>query len=176
MAIPSGVTVTVTGNLVEVSGPKGKLQYSFLPNITVCVVEGKVIVGRENNTEDVRARHGLTRALIANMVRGVSQGYEKSLEIIGVGYKVKMIGKKLELSLGFSHPIIYALPEGIIVEQEEKKNTLRILGISKELVGQVAADIRHFRPPEPYKGKGIRYLGEVVRRKVGKAAVTKGTP
>lgn len=175
MAIPSGVTVKVVGSLVEVSGPKGTLTYTSLPEVTVCVEEGKVVVRREGDTEEARARHGLTRALIANMVRGVSEGYEKTLEIIGVGYKAKLVGKEIELSLGFSRPSIYTLPEGITVTQEEKKNTLRISGIDKQLVGQVAADIRQLRPPEPYKGKGIRYIGEVVRRKVGKAAVTKAT-
>jgi len=183
VAIPGGVTVTVTGQTVSVKGPKGELTYAFLPEVTVKVesfdsAQGKgsqVIVERKGDSDAARARHGLTRQLIENMVRGVSEGYKKTLEVIGVGYKVQVQGKKLILNLGFSHPVEFPIPEGIAVAQDEKnKNLLTIQGIDRQLVGQVAANIRSFRLPEPYKGKGIRYSTETVRRKPGKAAVGKG--
>lgn len=176
VAIPNGVTVTVTGQTVSVKGAKGELAYVFLPEVTVKVEGAQVIVERKGDTDDARARHGLTRQLIENMVRGVSEGYKKTLEVIGVGYKVQVQGKKLILNLGFSHPVDFPIPEGITMTQDEKnKNLLTIQGIDRQLVGQVAANIRTFRVPEPYKGKGIRYSTEVVRRKPGKAAVGKGS-
>lgn len=175
VAIPSGVTVTIAGNLVTVKGPKGELKYAHLPQVGVAMEGSELRVSAKEQSKEARARHGLTRQLIANMVQGVSQGYEKQLEIIGVGYKAQT-GKTLKLSLGFSHPVEYAVPAGIEITQDEKnKNILVIRGIDKQLVGQVAADIRTFRPPEPYKGKGIRYVGEQVRRKPGKAAAKAGT-
>ncbi|MFH0769892.1 MAG: 50S ribosomal protein L6 [Candidatus Peregrinibacteria bacterium] len=172
VAIPGGVTVSVTGNTVTVKGQKETLAYAFLPAAVSVKVEGsRVIVERKEDTDENRALHGLTRQLIANMVQGVSEGYSKKLEIIGVGYKAQVKGRMLVLQLGFSHPIEYAIPAGIEVVQDEKnKNLLTIRGADKQLVGQVAASIRTFRPPEPYKGKGIRYTDEIVRRKVGKAA------
>lgn len=174
VAIPSGVTVEVSGATVKVKGPKGELSYSHLPEVTVKVEGEAVIVERKDDTAESKARHGLTRQLINNMVVGVSEGYEKQLEIIGVGYKAQAKGKMLTLNLGHSHPIDYPVPEGIEITQDEKnKNILIIRGINKELVGQVAADIRSFRPPEPYKGKGVRYIDEEVRRKPGKAAAAK---
>lgn len=177
VAIPSGVTVTVFSSRVTVKGAKGEMAYVFLPEVTVKVDGGQVIVERISDSDDARARHGLTRQLIANMVRGVAEGYKKTLEIIGVGYKVQIQGKKLTLSLGFSHPVEFTIPEGIVVTQDEKnKNLITIHGIDRQLVGQTAANIRSFRIPEPYKGKGIRYSDEVVRRKPGKAAVGKGAP
>lgn len=177
VAIPSGVTVEVksasAGHLpkIIVKGSKGELSYDLLAQIAVEIKDNEIKVTRLADTKDVRARHGLTRALIANMVQGVSQGYTKQLEIIGVGYKAALKGKVLQLSLGYSHPINFDIPSEIeIVQDEKNKSILRISGADKQLVGQVAAQIRELRPPEPYKGKGIRYSDEHVRRKVGKAA------
>lgn len=171
VAIPSGVTVELSGNKITVKGPKGELSYEHLPEVTVTVEDDKVVVVRHDDTDDSKARHGLTRQLINNMVVGVSEGYEKQLEIIGVGYKAQAKGKSVTLNLGHSHPIDYQAPEGIEISQDEKnKNILIIRGINKEHVGQVAADIRSFRPPEPYKGKGVKYIDEEIIRKPGKAA------
>jgi large subunit ribosomal protein L6 len=175
VAIPGGVTVSVAGSTVTITGAKGEMKYTFLPEVSVEVKEGNVVVGRKGDSDAASARQGLTRQLIANMITGVSQGYAKKLEIIGVGYKVQIQGKKLTLNLGFSHPVEYALPEGITVTQDEKnKNLITVQGIDKQRVGQVSAEIRSYRVPEPYKGKGIRYSDEFVRRKPGKAAVGKG--
>lgn len=172
IALPSGITVTVRERTVSVKGPKGELKLVLLPEVNVSVQEGKVIVERNEETGAGRARHGLTRALLANMVVGVSRGYEKRLEVIGVGYKAQAKGQSVSLQLGFSHPVEYKAPQGVEIQNDaENKQILIITGIDKQLVGQVAADIRTLRPPEPYKGKGIRYTDEVVRRKVGKAAV-----
>ena len=174
VAIPSGVTVEVKSGVVHVKGPKGELSYTLLPQVTVTVEGNDVIVARQSETKEIRARHGLTRALVANMAKGVSEGYQKELEIIGVGYKAALKGKILQLQLGYSHPIDYEIPKDIeIVQDEKNKNILRVRGADKQLVGQVAAQIRELRPPEPYKGKGIRYTDETVRRKVGKAAAAK---
>ena len=171
VAIPSGVTVEVSGIKIVVRGPKGELSYDHLPEVTVKVDGNQVVIERKDDSRDALARHGLTRQLIANMVQGVSDGYEKQLEIIGVGFKAQLKGKALTLHLGFSHTIDFTIPEEIEISQDEKnKNILIIRGIDKQLVGQVASDIRAYRPPEPYKGKGIRYIDEHVRRKVGKAA------
>ena len=182
VAIPSGVAVEVKSGVVHVKGSKGELKYTLLPEVSVAV-EGSpssgsgqafVKVTRKDDSADARARHGLTRMLIRNMTIGVSQGYEKKLEIIGVGYKAQMKGKALSLNLGHSHPVLFHIPAGIDVTQDEKnKNIVIFRGIDKQLVGQVASDLRALRPPEPYKGKGVRYFGEEVRRKAGKAAVTK---
>lgn len=174
MAIPPSVTVQVQGATVRVKGAKGELSYECLPLITVKQEGSDVIVSRADDTPRARERHGLTRAIVANMVHGVSAGYERKLEIIGVGYKAAIKGSQVQLQLGYSHPIDFAIPKGIEIGQEEKnKNILIIRGIDKHLVGQTAAQIRELRPPEPYKGKGIRYTDEVVRRKVGKAAAAK---
>ncbi len=177
IAIPSGVTVEVKNNVVHVKGSKGELTYALLPEIGVDI-EGTVItVKRIIENFDAKARHGLTRALLVNMIAGVAGGHERKIEIVGVGYKAQIKGKSLNLALGFSHPIDFPLPEGIEVVQDEKnKNLLTIKGIDKQLVGQVAANLRSLRPPEPYKGKGIRYTDEHVRRKAGKAAAAKGAP
>jgi large subunit ribosomal protein L6 len=174
VAIPSGVEVEIKSGVVHVKGAKGSLTYTLLPEVSV-VVDGNVVkVSRRDDSDASKARHGLTRMLINNMAIGVSAGYEKKLEIIGVGYKAQIKGKTLVLALGHSHPIELKIPEGIEMGQDEKnKNILAIRGIDKQLVGQVAAEIRELRPPEPYKGKGVRYLGEQVRRKPGKAAVSK---
>ncbi|OGJ59450.1 50S ribosomal protein L6 [Candidatus Peribacteria bacterium RIFCSPHIGHO2_01_FULL_51_9] len=172
VAIPSGVTVTVAGGSVKVSGSKGELGITLLSDIAVTVEGDQVTVRRTAETTRARECHGLTRALIANMVHGVHEGYEKKLELIGVGYKAQVKGKTLVLNLGFSHPVEYSIPQGVeILPDEKNKNILTVRGIDKERVGHVAAQIRSFRPPEPYKGKGIRYVDEYIRRKVGKAAV-----
>ena len=181
VAIPSGVTVEVKaaagkgqGGTVLVKGKGGQLTMQLLPEVSVKVEGTDLTVSRRDETDTSRARHGLTRALLANMVKGVAEGYEKQLEIIGVGYKAVLKGKILVLSLGYSHPINFDIPTGIEIAQDEKnKNLLKIRGIDKQLVGQTAAQIRELRPPEPYKGKGIRYSDEIVRRKVGKAAIAK---
>lgn len=175
VAIPNGVTVEVNGSTIVVKGPKGELSYVHLPEVTVKVEDGHVIVERKDDTDESKARHGLTRQLVNNMVIGVSDGYEKRLEIIGVGYKAQAKGKSVTLNLGHSHPIDYAAPDGIEIAQDENnKNILIIRGIDKEKVGQVAADIRAFRPPEPYKGKGVKYVDEVIIRKAGKTAASAG--
>jgi large subunit ribosomal protein L6 len=173
VAIPGGVTVEVNGNNIVVKGGKGELSYAHLPEVTVKVEESQVVVERKDDTDASRARHGLTRQLINNMVIGVSEGYEKQLEIIGVGYKAQAKGKSVTLNLGHSHPIEYSAPDGIEITQDEKnKQILIIKGINKEKVGQVAADIRSYRPPEPYKGKGVKYIDEHIIRKAGKAAAS----
>lgn len=174
IGIPNGVTVEQKGLVVHVKGSKGELKYSLLPLIKLEISDKEIVVTRESDSDEIRARHGLTRNLIANMVIGVSAGYEKKLEIIGVGYKAQPKGKILNLALGFSHPVDFPIPDGIEILQDEKnKAILTIKGIDKQLVGQVAANIRTYRPPEPYKGKGIRYIDEHVRRKPGKAAAAK---
>lgn len=176
VAIPSGVTAEIKAGVVHVKGPKGELSYTLLPEVTVTIEGSEVVITRASDVKEIRARHGLTRALIQNMVKGVSDGYQKELEIIGVGYKAALKGKVLQLQLGYSHPIDYDIPKDIeIVQDEKNKNILRIRGADKQMVGQVAAQIRELRPPEPYKGKGIRYTDEYVRRKVGKAAAAKSS-
>ncbi len=171
VAIPSGVTIDIKSDVLHVTGPKGTLTYALLPEVTIEIADNVATVKRKEDTKTARARHGLTRALLANMVKGVSDGYSKQLEIIGVGYKAALKGKTLQLSLGYSHTIDFAIPADIEVIQDEKnKNLITIKGADKQLVGQTAAQIRELRPPEPYKGKGIRYSDEYVRRKVGKAA------
>jgi large subunit ribosomal protein L6 len=175
LAIPAGVTVTISGSLVTVKGPKGELKITLLPEVAVAVEGTELTVTRKDNSIPAKARHGLTRQLINNMVMGVTQGFEKGLEIIGVGYKALIKGKVIVFNLGHSHPINFDIPAGIEVVQDEKnKNIVYIRGIDKQLVGQVASDIRILRPPEPYKGKGIKYLTETIRRKAGKAAAAKG--
>lgn len=174
IGIPQGVTVEVKARTVHVKGPKGELTYDLLPEIGVDVDGSTLTVKRIKENADAKARHGLTRALLMNMVNGVSALHERKLEIVGVGYKAQLKGKVLMLNLGFSHPINVDIPEGIEITQDEKnKNLLSIKGIDKQMVGQVASNIREFRPPEPYKGKGIRYSDETVRRKAGKAAAAK---
>ena len=177
IAIPAGVTVTVSPeNLVTVKGPKGELQQQVNPNITVTVENGVLTVTRPNDEKQNRAMHGLYRALIHNMVVGVSEGYKKVLELVGVGYRVEMAAamqNTLNFSLGYTHPIYLQLPKEIKVEtkSERNQNPLIILeSADKQLIGQVCAKIRSFRKPEPYKGKGIKFQGEVVRRKAGKSA------
>lgn len=167
--IPAGVEVTVNGNTCVVKGPKGTLQQDFHENITVTVEENEVIVDRANDERESRAQHGLTRVLIQNMVTGVSEGFTKSLELAGVGYRVQLKGTSLDFSLGYSHPVVVEAPEGITFEVPDNTH-INVKGINKQQVGQIAAEIRAKRPPEPYKGKGIHYVGEHIRRKLGKAA------
>ncbi|MBV8721133.1 MAG: 50S ribosomal protein L6 [Candidatus Eremiobacteraeota bacterium] len=169
VAVPSGVNVTLADDAVTVKGPKGELRHSILASVVAVKLEdGKVVVERKGEARTHRAAHGLTRTLIANMVEGVSKGYRKSLEIQGVGFRAAKSGERLNLSLGFSHPVVYEAPKGIALSVEGQ-NKIHVDGIDKQAVGQVAAEIRGLRPPEPYKGKGIRYAGEVVRKKLGKA-------
>jgi large subunit ribosomal protein L6 len=167
--IPSGVEVTIEGSEVKVKGPKGELSGRFDRDIKLARDGESVIVTRPTDEQRHRALHGLTRSLVANMVAGVSAGFTKTLEIEGVGYRAVLKDKDLELALGYSHPVLYPAPAGIAFEVPAP-NRIIISGIDKQQVGQVAAEIRSKRPPEPYKGKGIRYQGEYVRRKVGKTA------
>ncbi|GAB3295656.1 50S ribosomal protein L6 [Epidermidibacterium keratini] len=168
IAVPSGVEVTITGQEVEVKGPKGTLQHTVVLPITVEKNgEGEVIFSRPDDDRESRSRHGLSRSLVNNMVVGVTDGYEKKLEIVGVGYRVQARGNSLEFSLGFSHPVVVDPPEGIAFKVESPTK-FSVTGIDKQKVGEVAANIRKIRKPEPYKGKGVRYAGEQVRRKVGK--------
>lgn len=176
IALPAGVTVTVSGNEVSVKGPKGELKETINPDLTVTVEDGHVHVARPTDDREHRAQHGLARALIHNMVEGVANGYKKEMELVGVGYRANAEGQVLELSLGFSHAIYIKLPKEIKVEakSERNKNPLIILeSADKQLLGQVCAKIRSLRKPEPYKGKGIKFVGEVIRRKSGKSAGAK---
>ncbi len=168
IVVPSGVDVAVDGPDVTVKGPRGTLQRTIDDRITVAVEDGVVTLARHDESRESKALHGLYRALINNMVVGVSEGYRKELQAVGVGYRANLQGKKLELQVGFSHPVTMDAPEGIDFEVPEPTKIV-VSGIDKELVGQVAANIRQVRPPEPYKGKGIRYVDEYVRRKAGKA-------
>ncbi|OYN87573.1 50S ribosomal protein L6 [Parenemella sanctibonifatiensis] len=169
IAIPSGVEVTVNGQDVQVKGPKGQLSHTVPTPLTIAKEDGSVTIERPDEERDNKALHGLTRTLVNNMVIGVTEGYEKKLEIVGVGYRVLSKGPaQLEFNLGFSHPVVVNAPEGITFTVEGPTK-FAVLGIDKQAVGEVAANIRKIRKPEPYKGKGVRYAGENVRRKVGKA-------
>ncbi|MCK4715774.1 MAG: 50S ribosomal protein L6 [Candidatus Marinimicrobia bacterium] len=165
--IPENVEVTIKGNEIDIKGPKGKLSWEFTPEIGVVQQEKEIVVTRQSDSKAHRALHGLTRALIANMIEGITNGFQKTLEIIGVGYSAEMKGKSLWLKVGYSHPVLIAPPEGIILTVP-KNLTVTVSGINKQQVGEMAAKIRSVAPPEPYKGKGIRYQGEYVRRKAGK--------
>jgi len=171
ITIPAGVSVSVADNgEVTVKGKLGELKGSFHKEISIKEEDGTLVLTRSSEAKEVRALHGLTRALINNMVVGVFEGFAKTLEIVGVGYRVQLAGKNLSFNMGFSHPVEVAPPEGITFESPNN-TTIVVKGIDKQLVGQVAANIRGIRPPEPYKGKGIRYQGEHVRRKVGKTGM-----
>ena len=176
IALPAGVTVTVKDNVVTVKGPKGELSQAINPDLEVKVEDNHVVVSRPSDDREHRAQHGLYRALIHNMVVGVSEGYKKEMELVGVGYRATSTGQVLELALGFSHAIYIKLPKEIKVEAktERNKNPLIILeSYDKQLLGQVCAKIRSLRKPEPYKGKGIKFVGEIIRRKSGKSANAK---
>jgi large subunit ribosomal protein L6 len=166
--VPSGVDVTIDGREVTVRGPKGTLTYTVAPPIEVAKNDGVLTVTRPSDEGEVRALHGLSRSLIANMITGVTAGYSKTLEIVGVGYRVQAKGKDLEFSLGYSHPVVVVPPDGISFRVEAPTRFV-VEGIDKQQVGEIAANIRKLRKPDPYKGKGVRYQGEQVRRKVGKA-------
>ena len=167
IAIPAGVKVTVDGNNVTVAGPKGTLNSTFHPNMTIAVEGDTVVVSRPDDENENKALHGLTRSLIHNMVVGVSEGFSKDLEVLGVGYRVAKQGKDLVMNLGYSHQVIMSETDDIKIEVPDP-NKIKIIGIDKQKVGQFAAEVREKRPPEPYKGKGIRYVGEYVIRKEGK--------
>jgi large subunit ribosomal protein L6 len=167
--IPSGVQVDVNGSNIRVKGPKGELQRVFSSLIGIKMENNQLNITRNSENPAERALHGTTRAVLANMIHGVSKGFEVILEVEGVGYRAEMDGKKLALFVGYSHPVKMEPPAGVSFEVDQKTRQIKVLGFDKELVGQVAANVRKVRPPEPYHGKGIRYLGERVRRKAGKA-------
>ena len=168
ITVPAGVEVTIDGSAVTVKGPKGTLSGTFNSNMTIAMDEGVINVTRPNDEKENRSLHGLTRTLIANMVEGVSNGYSKTLDIVGIGYRANMQGKDVVLSVGYSHTVTIEAPEGITITCPSP-NQIIVSGADKQVVGQIAAEIRGVRPPEPYKGKGIRYSDEHVRRKEGKA-------
>lgn len=168
VAVPNGVTVTIEGNTLKVKGPRGELSRNFHPDMKLTMENGNVSVARPSDESKHKALHGLSRTLISNMVEGVTKGYQKQLDIVGVGYKAETRPYGLQLALGFSHPVEYRAPEGIKLTAPVPTQIL-IDGANKEIVGQVAAELRSLRPPEPYKGKGIKYAGEQIRRKAGKA-------
>lgn len=171
ITVPANVEITLSADEIKVKGPKGELSQALNSLVKITKEEGTIIVERIDDTKAARSMHGLYRTLISNMVEGVTNGYEKRLEIQGVGYRAALQGKKLVLSLGFSHPVEYTAENGVDVAiDQEKKNIMIISGISKQAVGQTAAEIRSFKKPEPYKGKGIRYVGEKIIRKAGKTA------
>jgi len=169
VAVPSGVQINVQGSDVHVKGPKGELKRTFSSLIGIEMDNGQVVVTRKSDHPKERALHGTTRAVIANMVHGVSTGFTVVLEVDGVGYRAELQGKDLALFVGYSHPVKFPPPDGISFEVDLKTRQIKVLGYDREVVGQTAAEIRRVRPPEPYHGKGIRYLGEKIRRKAGKA-------
>lgn len=170
VSIPEKVEVKVANNRVDVKGPKGSLNFNFPSQVSVEVADQAVNVSRKGEDRISRSMHGLSRNLIANMVKGVSIGFVKELDINGVGYRAEVKGKELHMALGYSHPVIYPLPEGISAEVDAKRTKITLSGIDKQLLGNTAAKVRSFRPPEPYRGKGIKYATETIRRKEGKSA------
>ena len=170
--VPQGVKVAVDGQTVKAEGPKGKLSQTVHDALSVSLDENVLTVGRSSDQRQVRALHGLMRSLLANMVHGVKDGFERKLEIVGIGYRAQLQGRAIQLALGYSHPIIFPLPDGVQAEVE-RQVSITLKGADKALVGQTAAKLRALRKPDPYKGKGIRYAGEVIRRKVGKKAGAK---
>jgi large subunit ribosomal protein L6 len=169
VTIPAGVDVSIKGAYVQVKGPKGELKHVFPPNVSFSLEGGEIHVARATDEREDRAMHGTARALLHNMVFGVSSGFEKILEVNGVGYRAEMDGKDLMLYVGYSHPVRVTPPMGMSFETEARTRQIKVLGYDKQMVGQIAAEIRRVRPPEPYKGKGIKYLDEFVRRKAGKS-------
>ena len=170
--VPQGVKVNLQNGRAVVEGPKGKVQQKLDREMKVLVEQGQVRVERPNDSRRARQLHGLSRTLVANMIQGVTQGFQRSLDISGVGYKAELKGKAVQLTVGFSHPVMFPLPEGITAEYDAKGNRLTVKGPDKHLVGLTAAQIRKVRPPEPYKGKGIKYAEETIRRKQGKTGAT----
>jgi len=168
VAVPTGVDVQIKGSLVKVKGPKGEIEFSFPAEMEISLEKGEITVQRPSDERTHRALHGMTRALINNMVVGVSTGFEKMLEVNGVGYRAEVSGDNLMLYVGYSHPVVIEPPGGITFEVDVRTRQIKVIGFDKQLVGQIAADIRKVRPPEPYKGKGIKYLDEKIRRKAGK--------
>jgi len=169
VVVPSGVEVKITGSHVKIKGPKGEMEFAFSPKIEITFADGEIAVKRPSDAREMRSLHGTTRALIQNMITGVTEGYKKELQLVGVGYRASMTGKNLTLNVGYSHPVEIEPPSGITFEVGDRAQQVFITGIDKQAVGQIAADIRKVRPPEPYKGKGIRYKDEYVRHKAGKA-------
>jgi large subunit ribosomal protein L6 len=170
--IPAGVKIQLEGTTVRAEGPKGKLAQPVPAGLTPKMADGILVIERGSEERHVRALHGLARALVANMVTGVKDGFERRLEIVGIGYRAQMQGKNIQLALGYSHPVVFPLPDGVTAEID-KQTAITLRGADKALLGQTAAKLRALRKPDPYKGKGIRYAGEVVRRKVGKKAGAK---
>jgi large subunit ribosomal protein L6 len=166
--VPEKVKVSVDGSLVKIEGPKGKMSFPFNPRVAVAVEKGEVKITRPDDTRLSKGLHGLTRTLVKNAVEGVTRGYERGLEISGVGFKAELKSKELHFTLGFSHPVVFKLPEGITAEVDAKQTKLLLRGVDKHLLGLTAAKVRALRPPEPYKGKGIKYADEKIRRKEGK--------
>ncbi len=166
--IPQGTKVDIRGSEVDVKGPKGQLMYVLPPNITVSIDDGRLTVGRAYDRKTERSLHGLARSILANMVTGVSHGYRKVLSIVGVGYRAQVKGTTLSFTLGYSHPVEYALPEGVSATVDDKQTTITLSGFDKQVLGQAAANIRELRPPDVYKGKGVRYAGERLKLKAGK--------
>ncbi len=173
VVVPSGVQVSIQGSSVKVKGPKGELERVFSPQIGISMEDGTIVVQRSSDAPQQRALHGTTRALLSNMVTGVSTGFTKTLEIDGVGYRAELSGSNLILYVGYSHPVTVEPPKGISFEVDTKTRQVNVKGFDIEQIGQVAANIREIRPPEPYKGKGIRYKGERIRRKAGKSGKAK---
>jgi len=168
VTVPRGVDVSIANDLVTVKGPKGQLQVNLLPGISASVEDGSINVTRASDERETRSFHGLVRALLANATTGVSEGWSKELEIVGIGYRAESKGTSVVFNLGYSHPIDFAVPRGIEIEVDAKANKVKVNGIDRQQVGQIAAEIRALRPPEPYKGKGVRYSDERVRTKAGK--------
>jgi len=166
--VPSGVNVTLLDNAIKVKGPKGELQWAFPFGTTVSVADNKIVVERADDTKKNKALHGLTRNLIANMVTGVTTGYQRVLDIVGVGYRAQVQGKKITLTLGYSHPLEFPLPDGIAAAVDQKQTQITLTGIDKQKIGQVAANLKALRSPDVYKGKGIRFSGARMKLKVGK--------
>lgn len=167
--IPTGVDVKITGSHVKIKGPKGEMEFTFSPSIEFSIKDSEIIVTRPSDTREMRSLHGTTRSLIQNMVTGVTDGFQKELQLVGVGYRATMQGNNLVLNVGYSHSVEVEPPQGVSFEVGDRAQQVFISGIDKQKVGQIAADIRKVRPPEPYKGKGIRYKDEYIRRKAGKA-------
>lgn len=167
--VPPGVQVDIQGSYVRVKGPKGELSFVFSPKIGITMEENQIVITRNSDAPEERALHGTTRAVINNMVVGVSQGFERVLEIDGVGYRAEMKGNNLVLHVGYSHPVEIEPPAGVTFEVNPKARQIKVMGYDKQVVGQIASEIRNVRPPEPYHGKGIHYLGEKIRRKAGKS-------